>query len=215
MNNPYALNTWLDPTVQNYERYFGKTKHPVVWEVGSRDGNDGVELARRIYEGNPDWFWTHADVVCFEPNPEQVKIIKENWPEATVKQVAASNAKGSAPFMVYEGDEGAVGSSSLNLRWKEDDLPGHQITVETDRLENIIGADEKIDIMKIDCEGHSMEVIEGLGDRLKNIRVYHIETEKWTDSNIKVKAFMMGHGFTLVDETEQYGGMPDQVWVRG
>ena len=55
---------------------------------------------------------------------------------------------------------------------------------------------------------------EGLGDKLKQVKVFHIETEKWTDSNIKVKAYMMGHGFTLVDETEQYGGMPDQVWVR-
>ncbi len=116
--------------------------------------------------------------------------------------------------MVYEGDEGAVGSSSLNLRWKEDDLPGHQITVNTDRLDNLIGSDQ-IDIMKIDCEGTSPAVIEGLGDKLKQVKLFHIETEKWTDSNIKIKAFMMGHGYTLVDETEQYGGMPDQVWVRG
>lgn len=214
MKNPYQLNTWLDPVVHNFEHYFGKTKNPVVWEVGSRDGNDGVELARRIYDGNEDWFWSHASVTCLEPNPEQAKIIKENYPEVDVIEVAASSDKGSAPFIVYHGDEGAVGSSSLNLRWKEDDLEGHQIIVETDRLENLIG-DQQIDIMKIDCEGHSPEVLEGLGQKLKNVRVFHIETERWTDSNVKVKAFMMSHGFLLVDETEQYGGMPDQVWVRG
>ena len=115
--------------------------------------------------------------------------------------------------MVYAGDEGAVGSSSLNLRWKEDDLPGHVITVPIDRLENLIG-DEKIDIMKIDTEGHSMEVLEGLGEKLKQVKCFHVETEKWTDSNIKVRAYMMSHGYLLVDDTEQYGGMPDQVWVR-
>lgn len=209
----YSINTWLDAAVQNFERYFGKSQHPVVWEVGSRDGHDGVELARRIFDGNPDWFWSRAEVVCFEPNPDQAKVIKGSYPEAIVHQIAASNNKGSAPFVVYEGDEGAVGSSSLDLRWKGDDLPSHQITVDTDRLDNFIN-DEQIDIMKIDCEGHSVAVIEGLGERLKNVKLFHIETEKWTDSNIKIKAFMMSHGFTLVDESEQYGGMPDLVFVR-
>lgn len=208
----YAVNTWLNPVVQAHERFFGKTDKPVVWEVGSRDGKDGVELARRIYKGQEPWFWTNADVVLIEANPAQAKIIQKNFPEANVIQVAISNAKGSAPFMVYEGDEGAVGSSSLNLRWK-DDLKGHQIVVETDTLERLIGPDQ-IDIMKIDVEGHSMAVMQGLGDKLKQIKVFHVETEKWTDSNIQMKAFMMARGYTLVDETEQYGGMPDQVWVR-
>lgn len=209
----YKVNTWLNPVVQAYERFFGQTDKPVVWEVGSRDGRDGVELAMRIYSGPDAWFWTNATVVCMEPNPMQADIIRAEYPEVETLQVAASNAKGSAPFIVYHGDQDAVGCSSLNLRWKEDDLEGHQIIVDTDRLDNLIGED-RIDIMKIDVEGHSMEVVEGLGDKLNQVRVFHIETEKWTDSNIKMKAFMMAHGFTLVDESEQYGGMPDQVWVR-
>lgn len=213
MDNPYKLNTWLDPLIQNYVHYFGRTKKPVVWEVGSRDGRDGVEIASRIYEGDENWFWSNAVVVCLEPNPDQAKIIQKNYSEVEVKKVAASNQRGEAPFMVYAGDEGAVGSSSLNLRWKEDDLPGHVITVKIDRLDHLIG-DEQIDIMKIDTEGHSVEVLEGLGDKLKQVKVLHVETEKWTDSNIKVKAYLSVRGFTLVDETEQYGGMPDQVWVR-
>lgn len=208
----YQVNTYLNPLIQNYIHYFGATKKPVVWEVGSRDGKDAVEIAKRIYSDTPDWFWNYADITALECNPDQVKIIKKNYPEIEVIQIAASNAKGSAPFMVYHGDEGAVGSSSLNLDWK-DDLEGHQITVDTDRLENIIDV-PSIDIMKIDCEGHSMEVLEGMGDKLKIVKVYHIETEKWTDSNIKVRAFMMSHGYLLVDDSEQYGGMPDQVWVR-
>ena len=72
----YPLNTWLDPVVQNYVHYFGSTPKPVVWEVGSRDGRDGVELAKRIYDGNLDWFWSNARVVCLEPNPMQAEIIR-------------------------------------------------------------------------------------------------------------------------------------------
>ena len=213
MDNPYKLNLWLDSTVQNYINYFGHAEKPVVWEVGSRDGKDGVELATRIYKGDETWFWSRARVVALEPNPDQARIIEREFPEVEVMQLAASNQRGEAPFMVYAGDEGAVGSSSLNLRWKEDDLPGHVITVKIERLDKLIG-DEQIDIMKIDVEGHSMEVLEGLGEKIKQIKVIHLETEKWTESNIKAKVFMTNKGFTLVDEQEQYGEMPDQVWVR-
>lgn len=210
----YSVNTWLNSTVQAYTDHFGWCSQPNVWEVGSRDGNDGEELARRIFGGMPEFLWRYAEVTAVEANPEQAEIIRQNYPEMQVLELAASNHNGEAQFMVYHGDEGAVGSSSLNLDWKEDDLEGHIITVKTARLDDLVG-DENIDIMKIDVEGHSMEVIEGLGDKLKQVKVFHIETEKWTDSNIKVKAFMMSHGYRLVDEQEQYGGMPDQVWVRG
>ena len=213
MKNPYQLNTWLDPLIQNYLHYFGATERPIVWEVGSRDGRDAVEMATRIYAGDPNWFWTRSRVVALEPNPAQAKLIEQEYSEVDVMQVAASNQKGFAPFIVYGGDEGAVGSSSLNLRWKEDDLEGNIITVPIDRLDNLIG-DEEIDIMKIDVEGHSLEAIEGLGDKLKQVKVFHIETENWTDSAIKMRAFMSSHGYLLVDDTQQYGGMPDQVWVR-
>lgn len=209
----YNVNTWLNPVVQNYEAYFGKTREPVVWDVGSRDGRDGVELARRIYSGHEDWFWQRATVVCVEANPEQADVIERAYPEATVLRVAVSNERGSAPFMVYAGDEGAVGSSSLDLEWKGDSLPGHVITVETDRLEHLIGDDE-VDVMKIDVEGRSLEALEGLGDKLRQVKVYHIETEVWTNSYVRVKTFMMNKGFLLVDEAEQYGGMPDLVYVR-
>lgn len=213
-NNPYKINTWLNPLIQNYIHYFGKTDYPIVWEVGSRDGRDGVELAERIYSGQPDWFWTNAKIVCLEPNPVQADIIRAEYPEIEVIEKAASNAVGSAPFVVYEGDEGAVGSSSLRLDWKEGDHPQHRIIVKTELLENLIPEDQEIDIMKIDCEGHSVEVLNGLGERIRNVKAYHIETEKWTDSNIKVKPIMQNAGYILVDETEQYGGMPDQVWIR-
>lgn len=213
MNNPYKLNTWLDPVVQNYLNYFGHSERPIVWEVGSRDGKDGVELASRIYAGDETWFWSRAKVVALEPNPAQARIIEKEFPEMEVMELAASNQRGTAPFMVYAGDEGAVGSSSLNLHWKENDLEGHVIEVKIERLDELID-DEQIDIMKIDVEGHAMEVLEGLGEKLQQVKVFHIETEKWTDSNIKAKAFMSTKGYVLVDEQEQYGGMPDQVWVR-
>lgn len=206
------MNKWLNPTVKNYLNYFGKTDKPVVWEVGSRDGHDGVELAERIYKGKKDWFWSNATVVLFEPNPDQAKIIKKNYPEAELFELAASNSAGVKSFKVYHGDEGAVGSSSLILGWKGDDLEGHIIRVTTVRLDSMIN--QPIDIMKIDVEGHSLPVLEGIGNKLNQIKVIHVETETWTGSDKAIELFMKTRGWTLVDVAEQYGGMPDQVWVN-
>lgn len=183
-----------------------------MWEVGSRDGRDCFELAERIYKGDKDWFWSNADLVALEPNPAQFKIIQKNYPEMRVFEKAASNQNGFAPFKVYYGDEDAVGSSSLILDWKEKDLEGHEVQVETVRLEDMIGEDI-INIMKIDVEGHGLAVLEGIGSKLGQIKVLHVETEVWTGSDKLVKHFMRGRGWTLVDEQEQWGGMPDLVFV--
>lgn len=197
------MNEWLAPVIDAYNQYFG-SKPVLVWEVGSRDGKDGVELADRLGGGK---------VVCMEPNPEQAKLIWQNYPDVQVLRLAASDKTGVADFIVYEGDEGAVGSSSLNLNWKEDDLPGHVIKVQTVRLESLI-FDEIIDVMKIDVEGYSLQVLKGLGEKLNQVRVLHVETEEWTKSNKKVKAYLKNRGWELVDERQEWPGMPDQIWIN-
>lgn len=206
------MNKWLTSTVKAHNRLWGKTDKPVVWEVGSRDGHDCYELAQRIYAGKDEWFWSNATLVAFEPNPDQATVIKKNYPEIEVMELAASNKNGRKLFMVYHGDEGAVGSSSLNLKWKEGDLDGHRINVVTTRLEGLIT--EPIDIMKIDVEGYGYQALEGIGDKLKLIKVIHIETETWTGSDKKVELYMKERNWELVDVMEEWGGMPDQVWVN-
>lgn len=207
------MNKWLDPLINNYVNYFGKTEKPVVWEVGSRDGKDAVEMAERIYDGDKDWFWTNATIVAFEPNPDQAKIIKNNYPEVETFELAASNKNGVANFRIFHGDEGTVGSSSLDMNWKkEDNLRHHIRKVTTVRLEDMVI--EPIDIMKIDVEGYSMQVLEGLAGKLDKIKVIHVETEEWTGSDKAVEVFMKNRGWTLVDDSQEWSGMPDQVWVN-
>jgi FkbM family methyltransferase len=205
------MNHYLDATINAYIAHYPPSSSPIVWDVGSRDGDDGFELAQRIAAPSPT---THATVVCVEANPAQAAVIRSRYPQATVYELAASDTSGSAPFVVYQGDEGAVGSSSLDLRWKaHDHLPHYVIEVPTERLDALIGS-EVIDIMKIDVEGHSLQVLHGLGDRLRQVRVFHIETETWTHSDEQVRDYMAAHGFRLVDESIQWANMPDLVFVN-
>lgn len=203
------MNHWLTSTVKAYTSHFGKTSVPVIWEVGSRDGHDAVELAERISS-------RHAtpQITCLEPNPPQAQLIRQTYPQVRVLELAASDRAGHQRFIAYEGDEGMVGSSSLNLEWKDNKTTPHTIiTVVTERLDELLG-DEEVDIMKIDVEGYSLQVLRGLGKRINQVKVMHIETEQWTGSDLKVKAYMAKRGWRLVDEAEQYGGMPDLVFIN-
>lgn len=201
------MNTWLDPIIIEYEKQFGRPKRPVVWEVGSRDGRDGVELAERL--GG-----SQADTVLVEANPEQAEVIRRSYPQARVYGFAAYNKVGVAQFVVYGGNEGAIGSSSLNLGWKDGDgLESRIVWVPTLRLDSVLGEDE-VDVMKIDVEGKSLEVLKGLGKRLRQVRVYHIETEEWSGSDKAVARLMRARGYRLAHVSVQYDQMPDQVWVR-
>lgn len=61
------MNEWLTPIVEAYVQKYGTVNTPNVWEVGSRDGIDGYEIAERIAQ-NPN----KVRVTCIEPNPEQM-----------------------------------------------------------------------------------------------------------------------------------------------
>jgi len=202
------MNEWLTPVVEAYNkrhRHFSTTRS--VWDVGSRDGKDGVELAQRI--GG-----TEADVTAIEANPSQAKIIAESYPKVMVIQTAVGNVRGQVSFTVYEGDEGVVGSSSLNHDWKDSEShKSHEVITPIVPLADLVG-DEQIDILKLDCEGYSYDVLIGLGQKIKQVRVLHIETETWTASDKAVEAYMELMGFDIFDVREQYSGMPDYTFAR-
>lgn len=206
------MNEWLTPIVDAYLKHFGMSSAPVVWEVGSRDGHDGQELLERISDG---WRAVHAGkLVCLEPNPAQANIIRRNYPQSIVYELAAGDETRKAKFKVYHGNEGDVGSSSLHLDWKKGSgLKSHIITVQVVRLEDIID-DEIIDIMAIDTEGYSYEALIGLGGKINQVRALYIETENDSGSNDKVKKYMSLCGFEFVSEAERWGGMPECVFVN-
>jgi hypothetical protein len=79
-----------------------------------------------------------------------------------------------------------------------------------------------IDILKIDVEGHSIPVISGMGDRMQDVLVAHIETETperiaWGEpsNNLEVMAIMQDLGFSLANVSYQWGwSIQDQVWIN-
>lgn len=214
-------NKWLDSTVKTYIETYGLNPKPTIYEVGSRDGEDGNELASRISDGQ----YKYSDVVLFECNPPQQDVTRSRWPECTLVTEAISDKKGTVDFLQIKGDKNMVGSSSMNLNrvnesWvKETEV----IKVPTRRLDSVIeelGHDKTdIDVMKIDIEHYSWEALQSLGKYLRNVKVFHIETEiegvARDKTNNDIALFMQERGYICTALENEWGEhIQDQVWSR-
>ena len=213
------FNKWNDSTVNTYLKHFGVATNPFVYEVGSRDGNDGVELAERISEGRISW----DNIILFECNPPSQEVIRQNYPQATLITEAISDRKGTVEFLQIHGDKNMVGSSSMNLnRVKESWVKETSvIKVPTRRLDDVIKSlgHKEIDVMKIDIEHYTWEALQSLGKYLKNVKVFHLETEiegfARDKTNLDIALFMQENGYICTSiQYEWPPNIQDQVWVR-
>lgn len=219
-----AVNRWLTSPVKAYTDQWGLTSNPVVYEVGSRDAEDAVELASRIYDGAN--LWADAEIVVFECNPPQIEVIKERYPQAKLIPNAISNKKGTVDFLQIHGDKNFVGSSTMNLdRPAKDNWIKETTTVkvQTRRLDDVIEElkhqKTEIDIMKIDIEGFTMEALQSLGKYLRNVRIFHLETEidgvARAETNLDICLFMQSKGYICTALENEWGeSIQDQTWRR-
>lgn len=216
-------NKWLTSAVKAYTDQWGLTNKPVVYEVGSRDGKDGYELMERIYNGQN--IWKDGNLVLFECNPPQIELVKGNYPKATVITDAISDKKGTVEFFQLKGDQNVAGSSSMNpKRLEKNWVKEHEvIKVKTRRLDDIIEElghqDSEIDIMKIDIEGYTAEALRSLGKYLRNVKVFHLETElegeARAETNLDIALFMQNNGYRCISiEYEWPPNIEDQIWRR-
>ncbi len=81
---------------------------------------------------------------------------------------------------------------------------------------------KSLDLVKIDVEGATFEILNSMGDMLKTIKIMHIETESYpffTNQKLhdEVYDFLINNGFTMVDFTKapiSKGYQHDSVWVN-
>lgn len=201
----------LDPVIRVYREHYPGVAYRVV-DVGSRDGEDCATLVAAL----------GGVGVCVEARPDHAASIRSRFPQFTVIEAAASDTVGSAEFLCIDGDLGLAGSSSLNLG-RQLTYKGRKrvITVPTVRLEEELPAG-RLDVLKVDVEGFTLQALHGLGTRIDDVRVAHLETETverahWREpaNNRAVAVFMRGHGFTLAGVDYEWGpSIEDQTWVR-
>jgi FkbM family methyltransferase len=201
--------------VDAYKKYFGEVAHTIL-EIGSRDGHDAKYLSLKL---------RGKAVYTFEANPGSYKVITLNYPEFHNIYGAVSNFTGQANFNVVESSNwDEVGTSSLRDRsdsWY--DGKSKKISVDVDTMYNYIinyNIMPPMNVVKIDVEGCSYEVLEGFGIFLKEVQVLHIENETypyWQDQKLAsdVSEMLQSKGF-FKEYEENFGeNSLDEVWVNG
>lgn len=118
----------------------------VVWDVGANVGHYSQKFLAMVGgEGR---------VVAFEPAPAAARMLRELSPTPEVLELALSSADGEARLSVAEGDAAPVNRLS----------PDGGLTVRIARGDSLVqaGIAPRPGVVKIDTEGHELEVLRGL-----------------------------------------------------
>lgn len=146
----------------------------VVFDVGAHTG-EWSKLARAINPG--------LAIHCFEPSRDNFDHLTRNVssPNVTCNPFGLSSEKGERPLFIFRS---APGLHSLYQRQGLEDgwglkTPQESETAKLDTLENYCAERQigRIDFLKIDVEGHELEVFKGGRSLFEDGRVGMIQFE--------------------------------------
>lgn len=146
-------------------KYLKKQAHKnlLCFDVG---GNIG-DYTEKLLEFNKDTI-----VHTFEPDPKNWKILNEKqfFGKVVLNQLALGETQGR--LRLYQGD---VFSSFHHSSFNDNGV----VDVEVDTLDNYcrINNITRIDLLKIDVEGHELSVLKGASNLLSNYCVRNIQFE--------------------------------------
>jgi len=207
-------NKWLQSAVDIYKEYFGESASIVI-DIGTRDGDDAEFFREKL---------NATDVYAIDANPIAIKTTRERYPDFKVFETAISDYNGTTSFTQIIADNKDMAGCSSIVAVHNFGTEMKQITVPVVTLDKFFEdnnlSDEEIDIIKVDTEGFSYQVLKGMGDKIHNVKLFHLETETFKRhpghmDNEEVKAFMEFNGFTLKDTSYEWGPtIEDRVWIN-
>ncbi|WP_310426774.1 FkbM family methyltransferase [Chamaesiphon sp. VAR_48_metabat_135_sub] len=155
-------------------------------------------------------------VIAFEPHPDIYRDLTANvdrWrsqpvkTEVTLERLALSNETGFATLEIpreFKSNRGLshVVSASSNLNDLNIKYPSKQsaqkIPIQCRRLDDYWSADNSIDLMKVDVEGHELAVFEGASRCLSLRQIRHILFEDHEHYPNQVTNFLESKGYTIL-----------------
>lgn len=161
----------------------------IVWDVGANLGIHSLSLAKLHPE---------LTVVCFEPNPYLVEILRwqsdaNRLQAVSIIPIALSDREGDSRLHLYPGN---AGMSSL-IDWSG--RSSCSIPVRMVRADNLIdsGHVPMPNLIKLDVEGNELAVLKGLGSRISSPDLRAIVFEDGRDIASLVKLFLRQSAFTI------------------
>lgn len=202
-----------------YRHFFGETAD-VVFDVGSRDGDDAEFFREKL---GARWVYT------IEANPKAAAATRARYPNFHTIETAVSDYTGTTSFLqINSPDKNFVGTSSIDVTKAEREriFDGMTTVIEVPviRMDELLKRldldDVLIDIMKIDVETYTYETLIGLGDSIRDVKMMHLETElqyprEGHRNNLQVAEYMRSCGFWLLEVSYEWGwNIQDQLWIN-
>jgi FkbM family methyltransferase len=152
-------------------------------------------------------------VFAFEPHPNIYQTLfqniqkwkKENdWTQIELKNLAISDQLGQASLFIPVNFDNNQGIASLVPPVSEDvNNLGQKITVETNTLDNLFG-NSKIQLLKLDVEGHEINVLLGAQKMLEENRIRDVLFEEHQSYPNSVCSFLIEKGYSVYRVTKGF-----------
>ncbi len=191
------------------KEYFHKDDIKNIMEIGSLDGADSL-LFKNHYP--------KANVFCIEGLPDNYNQYLKDLTNITPINAVIADYNGIIKYH-YKNINGIHGILDRGQEYgsKVLELPCYTIKTICENYKI-----NSIDIVKIDVEGATYEILNSMGNILKTIKIMHIETESYPFFNNQklhdtVSNFLIEKGFTMIDMSSVNiaGGLQhDSVWIN-
>lgn len=183
----------------------------IIFEVGSLDGKDSL-----LFKQN----FPKSEVYAFEGLSDNYNLYMKNLSGIHTFNKVIFNYDGKVVFHKKN-------ISGIHSVFDRGSFYGSDtLVLDCYRLDSIckeLGIDH-VDMIKIDVEGATYEVLEGMGLLLKTVKIMHIETEDYPffegqKLDDEVVRFLLNNGFKVIKKTmcviTDNNCQLDSVWVKG
>ena len=185
-------------------KYLSSIKQPIIFDIGANTGSYAL-LCQQL---NP-----HAQIFCFEPHPQTFSLLEkqvQNNKNIQALNLALSNKLGTLLLYDYQDQrnsrhatlcqgviENIASQASINFEVKVS-------TVDEIIIEQKL---QKIHLLKVDVEGHDLQVLQGAKSAIENNIVQVIQFE-FTKNNSTAKVFMKDFFDLLTPNFRLYRMLP-------
>ena len=190
----------------------------VIFECGSRDAIDSLKMFD---------FYQPKKIFCFECNPDSVNVCRDNIGDnkyIILIDKAVSNTDGEIYFYATDMDKSSdknIGASSALLHLdNKDSFFQKKINVKSITLKTFMEENEitDIDLLCLDLQGYEKFALEGLGEKIKNIKyiISEVSFSSYYSGDTlfdDYKTFLKNLGFDFI-EAISYGGFGDALFIN-
>ena len=147
----------------------------------------------------------NRNISAFEPDPKNIKLLEQTIHESnlqylTISKCALSDHIGKVSFFQDSLTSATGCVAGKDKPWVEKYLnsSANEITVQTKTLDSVVIEDKTPSLIKIDVEGHEVDVLQGGRNTITNIKPILI-IESFPPKQSTVLSILQEFGYKLMD----------------